>query len=64
MLVGHGADPSTTSDVLYNFKPPLIVATEEGSLLAMQCLVEEQGQVIQMQGPHGGIVEAACKEKL
>jgi len=64
MLVGHRADPAATNEVLWGGMPPLLVAAENGQLLAMKWLVEEQGQNIQMKDEiHGGVlqaVERAC----
>jgi len=43
MLVSHGANPNTTDQVLYSFKPTAFVAAENGSLLALKWLAEEAG---------------------
>lgn len=53
-LVGYGADPSKTDDVLFFNCPPLLVAAENGQLEAMKFLVEELGQDIHMRGPASG----------
>lgn len=45
-LKSHGADHVATDAVLWNFKPPLLVAASNGQVEAMQFLVGECGQDI------------------
>ena len=76
MLVRHGASATATNQVLFWGMPPLLLAAENGSLLALKWLVEEMGHDINVvhnaqgilakingsRGPDGGLTDAhvAC----
>jgi len=46
MLVRHGANSHTTTEVVFGHKPPCHLASENGQLLALKYLVEECGHDI------------------
>ena len=59
LLLRHGASPTATDTVLFGNKPPLFMAAEAGRLLALQWLVDEVGQDINMVSPvHGNVIRA------
>lgn len=51
MLVSHGADSRATDEVSYKM-PPIHLAAENGSLLAVRWLVEEMGHDIRERNPN------------
>jgi len=60
LLVAHGASVRKTDEVLFNRRPPLIVAAENASLLACQWLVDDMGQDIHVKYNSGqdGVIAA------
>jgi hypothetical protein len=46
MLIKHGADSRSTTEMVFNYKPPLHLVAEAGQLLAAKFLVEECGHDI------------------
>ena len=61
MLVRHGCDAARTEAVLFNSKPPVIVAAENGQLLALKFLIEEQGHDVRTESSPGKGILAAIE---
>jgi hypothetical protein len=61
MLVKHGADSHTTTEVVFNYKPPSHLASENGQLLALKYLVEECGHDIHECDTFGDDIRASLR---
>jgi hypothetical protein len=61
MLVKHGADSHTTTEVVFNYKPPSHLASENGQLLALKYLVEECGHDIHECDTFGEDIRASLR---
>ena len=57
MLVACGASASATNDCLFHRIPPMLLAAENGSLLAMKWLVEDLGHDIHMTHQGQGVLQ-------
>jgi hypothetical protein len=61
MLVKHGADSHTTTKVVFGYKPPSHLASENGHLLALKYLVEECGHDIHECDTFGEDIRASLR---
>jgi hypothetical protein len=61
MLVRHGCDAARTDATFFGGKPPVINTAENGQLLALKFLVEEQGQDVRTQMASGSGILAAIE---
>ena len=61
MLVEKGADSKATAEKVFNYKPPMHLATENGQLLALKYLVEECGHDIHSVDTFGNDIRACLR---
>jgi hypothetical protein len=61
MLVKHGADSHTTTEVVFDYTPPSHLASKNGQLIALKYLVEECGHDIHECDTFGEDIRASLR---